>query len=271
MAITPASIRNKNPGAMYPGPSARKFGSRSFQTLKSHDGVHKIATFPSDVQGAAALFDLLSSPSYANGQRTLKECITKWCGGYYVGTYLKVLEEKAGISADSVLTRDMLADPTIAVPIGRAMAWQEAGRDYPLDEAGWAQGHALAFPTAAPYVAPEAVTPPEPLPPVFQPENPLPSPKPETRVQEAAKGSGTIKGAIGAFVAWVATQVEAAYQAITGGLDKVNHLVGQDTTMTLISAHAKKNVGALLGMMFLAGLALVVIRRLSAAQEGKQG
>ncbi len=57
--MIPASIRNRNAGAQYPGPSARKFGSTGFETLRSKDGVHKIATFPTHLHGAAALFDLL--------------------------------------------------------------------------------------------------------------------------------------------------------------------------------------------------------------------
>ena len=36
--MIPASIRNNNPGAMYPGKSAKKFGSSTFETLKSKDG-----------------------------------------------------------------------------------------------------------------------------------------------------------------------------------------------------------------------------------------
>ncbi|NCV40076.1 MAG: hypothetical protein EBW11_05870, partial [Betaproteobacteria bacterium] len=105
--MIPASIRNNNPGAMYPGPSARKFGSTSFETLKSKDGTHKIATFSSSKHGAAAMFDLLAR-DYTG--KTIEAVITRWCGGYYASTYLKVLQQKGGIEATDVLTRAMLLD-----------------------------------------------------------------------------------------------------------------------------------------------------------------
>ncbi len=57
--MIPATIRNNNPGGMYPGKSSKKFGSTSYETLRSKDGVHKIATFPTKLHGAAAMFDLL--------------------------------------------------------------------------------------------------------------------------------------------------------------------------------------------------------------------
>ena len=169
--MIPASIRNKNPGAQYPGPSARKFGGAEHETLRSKDGVHKIATFPTHIHGAAAQFDLLHA-KYCG--MTVKAAVTKWCGGFYASTYLKMLKEKAGVSHDTKLTREMVKDPAIAIPLARAMAWQEAGQDYPMDDEEWAQAHALAFAGSA--VAPS-----------FAPDNDVPSPKPETRQAEAMK------------------------------------------------------------------------------------
>lgn len=162
--IIPASIRNRNPGAQYPGPSAKKFGGKTYETLKSRDGVHKIATFPSDIQGAAAMFDLLAA-KYTG--MPVEKAITKWCGAFYVSTYIKVLEEKGGIKRTDTLTKDLLRDPAKAIPLCQAMAWQEAGRDYPMTEEQWRQAHACAFET--------------PVAPAFSPDNDVPSPKPETR------------------------------------------------------------------------------------------
>lgn len=161
MKQTPASIRNKNPGAMYPGQAATKFGSRSYQTLVSKDGTHRIATFKTDEQGAAAQFWLLSQPkNYVNGKRTVEEIITTWCGSFYVSTYLRVLERQAGVTRKSVLTQKMLRDPKIAIPLARAMALQEAGREYPLDDDGWKRAHAMAFEMSpAPVEAPSAPPP----------------------------------------------------------------------------------------------------------------
>lgn len=166
--MVPASIRNHNPGAMYPGPSAKRFGSASFETLRSKDGVHKIATFPTHQHGAAAMFHLLST-RYVG--LPIDKAIAKWCGGYYVSTYLKVLEQKSGVKASDTLTLAMLRDHAVAVPIARAMAWQEAGRDYPLSEQEWVEAHGMAFGDA--------------MAPAFSPGNDVPSPKVEMREAQA--------------------------------------------------------------------------------------
>ena len=55
--MKPASIRYNNPGAQYPGPSARRFGSVGTEII---GGGHKIAVFDDPVKGAAAQFDLLN-------------------------------------------------------------------------------------------------------------------------------------------------------------------------------------------------------------------
>ena len=53
-----ASFRYNNPGAQYPSARAARFGQTGFGII---GGGHKIARFPSPVNGAAANFDLLSS------------------------------------------------------------------------------------------------------------------------------------------------------------------------------------------------------------------
>ena len=49
----PASIRNYNPGAMWPGPSAKRFGATGFEWLIVGERYNKIATFPDGTAGAA--------------------------------------------------------------------------------------------------------------------------------------------------------------------------------------------------------------------------
>ncbi len=264
----PASIRNKNPGAMYPGASSKKFGSTSFEKLTSQDGVHKIATFPTDIQGAAAQFDLLASSAYADGKRTVREAITKWCGGYYVSTYLSVLEKKAGVTADTVLTRGMVCNPEIAIPLAQAMAYQEAGQAYPLDAEGWRQAHTLALPTAA-LEAVAAVEPPEKVAP--SPENDKPLSKPETRIKEAAKESWTIWGAITAGGSFVLAKVEEAYEILSSGFDMAQTVAGAKTPLGLVASAAKVSTLELLGCMTIGGIIIIISRRFSAAAEGKQG
>lgn len=208
MAIVPASIRNKNPGAQYPGTSSKKFGSVSYETLTSKDGVHKIATFPTHVHGVAAMFDLLER-SYTG--MTVQAAITKWCGGYYVNTYTKVLEDKAGVKSTDVVTTTMIRDPARAIPLCKAMAFQEAGREYPLDDAGWQDGHAMAF--AGGSVAP-----------AFAPDNDVPSPKPETRAAAVRAWWLRVTGWGSAGTAGLIGIVEPAYKGATDTITALKDL-----------------------------------------------
>ena len=178
--MIPASIRTNNPGAMYPGPSAKKFGSTKMEILKSKDGTHKIACFDDPVQGAAAQFHLLSSPKYTG--RSIRDAITKWCGGFYASTYIKVLEQNGGVTADTMLTADLLRDPQVAIPLAKAMALQEAGRTYPMTDEQWQKAHELCFGAPIAVAQTDAPKTAEPAAETFTPDNPLPSPKPETRV-----------------------------------------------------------------------------------------
>lgn len=135
----PASVRFNNPGAMYPGPSASRFGAVGVETI---GGGHKIAVFPDAVSGAAAQFDLLAS-SYTG--QSVRQAISKWSGGNDVSGYLATLQREAGISPDHVLTREDMKNPAVAIPLAKAMSVQEAGRAYPLDDAQWSQAHAMAL------------------------------------------------------------------------------------------------------------------------------
>jgi hypothetical protein len=209
--MIPATIRNNNPGGMYPGPSSRKFGAKTFETLRSRDGTHKIATFPTKVHGAAAMFDLLGR---AYCDRTVEQAVTKWCGGHYVSTYLKVLQQRGGIPPSQMIDKSFLRDHQRSIPLVRAMAWQEAGQEYPLSEQDWLAAHTMAH--AAGQVAPE-----------WNPNNDVPTPKPETRQHEAviaaAKTAGPAVAVGGGTVAVssppdlsVLTSWQSALQAAQG-------------------------------------------------------
>lgn len=135
----PASVRFNNPGAQYPGEIARKFGSTQTETI---GGGHKIAVFPDAVSGAAAQFALLDS-KYTG--KTMRQAIAMWSGGNSVDTYLQVIERETGIKPGQVLTKEMIANPEIAIPIARAMAVQEAGKEYPLSPEQWSKAHSWAM------------------------------------------------------------------------------------------------------------------------------
>lgn len=139
----PASIRFNNPGAQWPGPSSRKFGAIGGKAL--HDGLgqgNKIAIFDDAIDGAAALFDLLDRV-YTG--KTVQAAIAKWSGGNWVQSYLNMLRTKAGISPDEMITKDKLRNSEWAIRFAKAMAWHEAGKEYPLSDEHWMMAHQQAF------------------------------------------------------------------------------------------------------------------------------
>lgn len=136
----PASIRNKNPGAMWPGTSATKFGSKATAQLTDAQR-NKMAVFPSHVQGAAAQFDLLLR-LYC-GKR-LRDAIEMWSGQNHSDAYLAVLQREVGIKPTAVLKHEYILNPETSVPFAKAMAKHEAGQDYPMSDEEWYEAHALA-------------------------------------------------------------------------------------------------------------------------------
>ena len=135
----PASIRNNNPGAMYPGPSATKFGAVKTNKI---GGGHLIAQFPDPVSGAAALFDLLNR-AYAG--MTVRGAIAKWSGGNNVETYVDVVCAATGLKPLDVITVPYLQTARTAIKLACAMARHEAGQEFPLTKSEWKSAHKLAF------------------------------------------------------------------------------------------------------------------------------
>lgn len=145
MAQTPASIRFNNPGAQYPGQSARKFGTTGTEII---GGGHKIAVFDDPVKGAAAQFDLLNR-GYTN--MTVADAIRKWSGGNFSQPYAQYLAKNVpGLTLDTVLTPDKLRDPAFAVPFAKASASWEAGRPYPMTDEQWTNAHRMSLGGAMP-------------------------------------------------------------------------------------------------------------------------
>ena len=174
--MIPASIRNRNPGAQYPGPSAKKFGGDKYETLRSKDGTHKIASFPTDIHGGAALFHLLHegrepvTRKLRYRDRPLRQAIETWCGAYHLPTYIKVLTQHTGLTETDVLTADLLRDPSRAIPLAKAMALQEAGQAYPMQDGGWLRAHEMAFGEAQA--------------PAWTPKNDVPTRNPEDKLDD---------------------------------------------------------------------------------------
>jgi hypothetical protein len=141
-ASAPATIRHNNPGGIYPSGLATKYGSTGSSTI---GGGHKIASFNTPTDGAAAQFAQLNRPQYLG--KPLREAIRTWSGGNSVDSYLTTIQREAGISPDTVLTPSLLADPAVAIPLAKAMARHETGRPFPLDDDGWRQAHSRVFST----------------------------------------------------------------------------------------------------------------------------
>lgn len=136
----PAAIQFKNPGAMWPGPIATKWGSKDWQYLSDGTGQgggghgNKIAIFESWIDGIAAQMDLWrSSPKYFN--RRLKDAIRTWSGGNNVPSYLSYLKARVpGLTDDTVMDNDFWAGP-MAIPFLKAQAQHEAGKAIPATAA----------------------------------------------------------------------------------------------------------------------------------------
>jgi hypothetical protein len=127
--LAPASFRYNNPGAQYPSTEAARFGQTGYGII---GGGHKIARFPSPVNGAAANFDLL----YRNYTgMTIGAAGTKWTGAYGFGV--------PGYDPKSMLTRAMLDDVSEAIALLKAIAGRESGRGNNLTEKQWQQAHAM--------------------------------------------------------------------------------------------------------------------------------
>lgn len=133
--MQPATIRYNNPGAQYPGRSSKKFGSKGYKRI---GGGHKIATFPSKVAGAAALFDLFDR-GYTN--RTLEKAVRKWSGGNWVKSYLSFLADRGGLKPSTKITKKFMGDEERAIGLAKAMSWHETGRRYPMTDAEWREAH----------------------------------------------------------------------------------------------------------------------------------
>lgn len=124
-----ASFRYNNPGAQYPSAEAAKFGQIGYGII---GGGHKIARFPSPVNGAASNFELLhrdytGKTIYAAGKR--------WTGSHDVGI--------PGYNPHDILTKAMVTDPDKAIPLLKAIAHRESGRGNNLSELQWQQAHRM--------------------------------------------------------------------------------------------------------------------------------
>lgn len=133
-----ASVRNNNPGAQWPGPTAMQFGATGSENVA---GGNKIATFDDPVKGAAAEMALLDK-NYSG--MPLGAAISKWSGGNSGAAYAAHIAKDTGLTPDTVISPQLLRGPQ-GVALAKSMANWEAGGQYPLSDQQWEQAHQLAF------------------------------------------------------------------------------------------------------------------------------
>lgn len=147
----PASIRYKNPGAMWGGSHAKQWGAVDDIVLKDGQSNH-IAVFPTFVQGAAAQFDLWRKYSPV----TIPPAIKRWSGGSSNAAYAAFLVANTGIKADEPVTVAVLSGPSGLVLMKQQARWEagltKLGQAYPMSDDEWRQAQQMVFgkPKAAP-------------------------------------------------------------------------------------------------------------------------
>lgn len=134
----PASIRYKNPGAMWGSALAIKWGAeKNPVTLNDGKGQgNNIAVFPTFVQGICAQLDLWStSKNYRN--KRFEDAIRIWSGGNSVESYISFVTARVpGMTRNTVMDDAFWRGP-MAIPFLKAQAWHEAGKKYPAPDADW--------------------------------------------------------------------------------------------------------------------------------------
>ena len=156
--MEPASIRYKNPGAMWGGnPISKKWGESGNVAL--NDGLHQnnhIAVFPDFVHGICAQIDLWRSPRYHN--KRFADAIKIWSGGNWVASYIAFVKKHApGMTEDTIMSDALLSSP-LGVSFLKAQAWHEAGKPYPAPDADWIEAQRRVFNHEPPAKSPGVTT-----------------------------------------------------------------------------------------------------------------
>ena len=157
--MEPASIRTKNPGAMWgrTGPKPAEFFPtaagpygvetnapiplkwHSTQTIYLSDGLgqgNNIAIFNNYVDGICAQMDLWQTSAHYKNKR-FADAIAIWAGHNNTPGYIAWVKEHApGITEDTVMDEAFWHGP-LAIPFLKAQAWHEAGKKYPAAEQDW--------------------------------------------------------------------------------------------------------------------------------------
>lgn len=155
-----ASIRYKNPGAMWGSALARKWGAAP-KAVTLNDGKgqgNNIAVFPTYVQGICAQLDLWrTSPNYRN--KRFADAIAIWSGHNEVESYIAfVLKRVPGMTRYTIMNDAFWKSP-MGIQFLKAQAWHEAGKQYPAPDADWIEAQRRVFGGAPVVTAPVASKP----------------------------------------------------------------------------------------------------------------
>ena len=147
--MEPASIRTKNPGAMWGSALAKKWGSTQTITLNDGKGQgNNIAVFPAYVQGICAQLDLWRTSKHYK-DKPFSAAIAIWSGGNNVEDYIAfVLKRVPGMTRNTVMN-DAFWRSGMGIAFLKAQAWHEAGKPYPAPEADWIKAQSIVFGTAS--------------------------------------------------------------------------------------------------------------------------
>lgn len=159
----PAAIRHKNPGAMWPGKIATKWGSKRWVYLNDGTGQggngkgNKIATFDNWIDGICAQLDLWrTSANYKN--KKLKDALRIWSGGNHVESYIAYVTKRIpGMTRDTVMDDAFWRGPN-GPRFLKVQAMHEAGKAMPVPESMWADAQKRVFAGKLPAAGPETKT-----------------------------------------------------------------------------------------------------------------
>lgn len=144
--LEPASIRYKNPGAMWGSPLAIKWGALK-KPVALNDGKgqnNNIAVFPTYVQGICAQLDLWrTSAMYRN--KSFADAIAIWSGHNDVESYIRfVLARVPGMTRETIMN-DAFWKSEKGIAFLKAQAWHEAGKKYPASDDDWIEAQRIVF------------------------------------------------------------------------------------------------------------------------------
>lgn len=153
--MEPAAIRHKNPGAMWPGAIATKWGSKKWVYLNDGTGQggngkgNKIATFDSWVDGICAQLDLWrTSPNYKN--KRFADAIRIWSGGNNVPAYISYVKARIPGMDENTIMNDAFWQSPNGIKFLKVQAGHEAGKPIPAPDADWIEAQRRVFKVSIP-------------------------------------------------------------------------------------------------------------------------